>query len=67
MPAKVSHPLWRMNTSRSIDAAGPKAPPDHFPQTFLELAKTTMLNGATVNGVAGPLWELRPATDSERA
>jgi aryl-alcohol dehydrogenase-like predicted oxidoreductase len=42
-------------------------PPEHFPQTFLELAKTTMLNGSTVNGVAGPLWELSPASDAERA
>ena len=42
-------------------------PPEHFPQTFLELAKTTMLNGSNVNGVEGPIWELSPANDAERA
>ncbi len=42
-------------------------PPDHFPQTFLELAKTTMLNASCVDGVEAPVWELSPATDEERA
>ncbi len=43
------------------------APAEHFPQTFLTLARTTMLNGSSVNGVSAPLWELSPASDAERA
>jgi aryl-alcohol dehydrogenase-like predicted oxidoreductase len=42
-------------------------PAEHFPQTFLNLARTTMLNGATVEGVSAPVWELSPANDRERA
>jgi aryl-alcohol dehydrogenase-like predicted oxidoreductase len=43
------------------------APPDHFPQTFLEAVRTTMLNGARIDGIEGPIWDLSPADDSERA
>jgi hypothetical protein len=31
------------------------------------MARTTMLNGTTVEGVSAPVWELSPANDRERA
>jgi len=52
---------------RPSDASDPTASPEHFPQTFLEGVRTTMLNGASVNGIEGPIWDLSPADDSERA
>ncbi len=52
---------------RPSDASDPTAPPDHFPQTFLEAVRTTMLNGARIDGIEGPIWDLSPADDSERA
>lgn len=50
---------------RSLDER--TMPAEHFPQTFLNLARTTMLNGTTIEGVTAPVWELSPASDRERA